>query len=495
METMIKNFRKWIGDDKIATVIVFTISVAALILIVPSPRWAPLGWAALAMVLALGVPWLRKKKEEDLLAVTAAEYDNILTSEQAAGARRYAAKWRRVFFSPSPAKREECEKAATRIYQMCGLTVPSFVWLDSPFQAAVALSILCVNGDEEGIQVVAPMFPAMLNNQVYVPGSGAELTLHRAAMAEVSHEINRMILIRALVTSKLQREMRSSPAGMWNAWSDVYAKLMTQAPELFLDPFAMEQEHGEGVIPQAWMRLYEKRVMKHVPSFFDGIGSMVGRHGAPELLEYEIAYKWRKSELGIKYDQPLGMDEIADAHCTLAKNLGWWIPLGNVVIFTESPVAIRLDMHGRLSAEGGPAVEYRDGWAVHAVEGTLLPAEWGAEAPERWKLDWLLQSGNQAERRLLMAKMDYERLLREEKNARLIHQEADMRLYMIGRWNEDAEYEYYSSNEPIMLLKVGDPSTGAGYVLRVPPDMNTCEQARRWTLHDETGSVKFIKET
>jgi len=495
METMIKNFLNWIGYDKIAAIIVFALCAMALVLIVPSLGWASLGVAA-AVTMVLGVPWLRQMKEEDLLAVTTVDYDNILTHDQAVGARRYAAKWRRVFFSTAPAQREKCQEAATRLYQACGLAAPSFVWLDSPFQAAVALSIICVDSDDEArIQMAAPMFPAMLNDHVYIPGSGEELTMHRAAMAEVSHEIKRMALIRSLVASKLRREMRSSPAGVWAAWGDVYASIKTQAPQLFMGPGAAQPEPGQGDVPQEWMKLYERTIMKNVPSFFDVIGSIAGRHGAPELLEYEIAYKWRKGELGVKYDQPPGSDEIAKANYTLAQNLGWWIPLGNVVIFTEGPTAIRLDTQGRLSAEGAPAMEYRDGWQVHAVEGTLLPAEWGAEAPERWKLDWLLQSGNQAERRLLMEKMDYERLLREEKNASLVHQEGDMRLYMIERRDDDEEYVYYNSKEPIMLLKVSDPSTGADYVLRVPPEMNTCEQARRWTLHDETGSVRFIKET
>ncbi|MBI1784433.1 hypothetical protein HYR69_04750 [Candidatus Sumerlaeota bacterium] len=49
------------------------------------------------------------------------------------------------------------------------------------------------------------------------------------------------------------------------------------------------------------------------------------------------------------------------------------------------------------------------------------------------------------------------------------------------------------SDEPIQLLKVECPSTGAAYILRVPPEMTRCEQARAWTMGDE--EVTFNAES
>jgi hypothetical protein len=51
------------------------------------------------------------------------------------------------------------------------------------------------------------------------------------------------------------------------------------------------------------------------------------------------------------------------------------------------------------------------------------------------------------------------------------------------------------------LLKVICPSTGAAYVLRVPPDIRTCQQARHWTFGLGLDSVRkgtcfdLLKET
>jgi hypothetical protein len=36
--------------------------------------------------------------------------------------------------------------------------------------------------------------------------------------------------------------------------------------------------------------------------------------------------------------------------------------------------------------------------------------------------------------------------------------------------------------EPIMLVKVKDPSTGLIHLLRVPPTMRTCREAITWTF-------------
>jgi len=408
----------------------------------------------------------------------------------------YAGKWEKVFFSTTPADREKCGLAAHDLFQASGLAAPQVVWLDSPFQAVVALAILSVNGasDQYGART-STLFPPRLNGRPYVPGSGRELALHRVAMSHLKGAVEKMRHNRTLVINKLRRDLYADPAGVWDAWGDVYERIMAQAPQLCLTPGEFEMGNEEHSVPLDWMRRYAGSMLGSVGMELEGGAFLMGRHGAPEMLEYEIAYKWRADELGAEYQLPPGFDIIEKASCELSQSCGWWMPLDQVAVLTEPPTAIRTDENGRLHAEGMAAVEYPDGWSVHAVNGTLLHAQWGAEAPERWKLDWILKTNNQEERRALLERMDYDRLLRQEKNAKLVHQDGDMRLYMISQRSEDDSLVFYENLEPVVLLQVTDPSTGAEYVLRVPPEMDNCERARRWTLHDETGTVKFIKET
>jgi len=52
-----------------------------------------------------------------------------------------------------------------------------------------------------------------------------------------------------------------------------------------------------------------------------------------------------------------------------------------------------------------------------------------------------------------------------------------------------------NQDKVIKILKVKDPSTNIYYCLRVPPNMNDCEKARRWTLYDEQSELNLVKET
>ena len=45
-------------------------------------------------------------------------------------------------------------------------------------------------------------------------------------------------------------------------------------------------------------------------------------------------------------------------------------------IITDRPRTLRRDEEHRLHCEGGPALEYRDGFSIYAWHGTRIPAEW-----------------------------------------------------------------------------------------------------------------------
>ena len=494
---MISKIRTIFGDDNIATIIVVVLSVTALILLRPTFGWPTLVVAA-AVFLVLIIQNIMSWPRQDPLAVTAWDLTDFLSREQALIVCRYAAKWRRVFFCATAADRGQVEKSVARLYQVCGVAPPSFVWLDSPFQAAVAMMILAHNQETVGMSQVPARFPVSLGDRLLAPGSGDELTLYRAARAEAGNEIERMVALRTLVVENLRRELLANPAGIWNAWSVVYEKIISQAPTLPNDPGQFPQEQGEeaNAMPRSWMRLYENTLLQIMNRELARDKFAMGRHSAPEMLEYELAYKWLASTLQTRFPLPPGTETIAEAQACLAKNCGWWIPLEKVVILTEGPSATRIDDNGRLHAEGMAAMEYRDGWAIHAREGALLPTRWGPEAPEKWKLDWIWTTSSQEERRALLEHIDYARLLREDKNAELVHQEGEMGLYVIGHGKDEVdEFRYMQGYEPVMLLQQRHSSTGVVDVQRVPPEMSTCEQARQWILRDGKGKLHFLPET
>ena len=60
----------------------------------------------------------------------------------------------------------------------------------------------------------------------------------------------------------------------------------------------------------------------------------------------------------------------------VAKNCGWVWPFAGAAIITDRPATIFFDDEKRLHCASGPAIEYRDGFTVHAWHGVRIPADW-----------------------------------------------------------------------------------------------------------------------
>jgi len=80
---------------------------------------------------------------------------------------------------------------------------------------------------------------------------------------------------------------------------------------------------------------------------------------------------------------------------------------------------------------------------------------------------------NAAVRRLCLEELGYARFLSQMPHT-IIEKDGDCELVMI---------DWLKREEPICLVKVKCPSTGAFYTLRVPPKMKTVKKAVAWTFH------------
>ncbi|GEL17668.1 DUF6745 domain-containing protein [Pseudonocardia asaccharolytica] len=69
-----------------------------------------------------------------------------------------------------------------------------------------------------------------------------------------------------------------------------------------------------------------------------------------------------------------------DALAAAVRAVGWWWPMRDVAVLTDRPTQLHRDERGRLHREGGPAVAYADGWALHYRHGTPHPALTAGEA-------------------------------------------------------------------------------------------------------------------
>lgn len=97
----------------------------------------------------------------------------------------------------------------------------------------------------------------------------------------------------------------------------------------------------------------------------------------------------------------------------------------------------------------------------------------------------VIQCRNAQIRSHLLKKFGYEKLI-EELGAIILHEEGTSQLIHIdlGKYIE-----------AIRLVKVQDSTTDEFYLLRVPPDMKTCNQAIAWTFGLEEDEYDPVQET
>lgn len=152
-----------------------------------------------------------------------------------------------------------------------------------------------------------------------------------------------------------------------------------------------------------------------------------------------------------------------------------WVKTG----MTQGPIPLpRYELH----ADGEVAVDY-PGIPLYFWHNTRIPEKYGAVRSEQWKSEWLLEEDNAELRRILIEGIGYARMV-SDLGGKVLHKDNGNELIRI---DQDIDVE------PIFLLKVICPSTGGMYALRVPPGMETCEQAREWTFGEE--KLSLVRET
>ena len=71
-----------------------------------------------------------------------------------------------------------------------------------------------------------------------------------------------------------------------------------------------------------------------------------------------------------------GLAEKASGLAEVTQICGWVWPFSGAVIITDRPSVIALDGEKRLHCGTGPAIKYRDGFAVYAWHGVRIPDDW-----------------------------------------------------------------------------------------------------------------------
>ncbi|MFJ1546208.1 DUF6745 domain-containing protein [Streptomyces sp. NPDC088246] len=183
-----------------------------------------------------------------------------------------------------------------------------------------------------------------------------------------------------------------------------------------------------------------------------------------------------------------GRGERLDGLAEVARHAGWWWPYERAVVISERPEALHRDEAGRLDRGDGPALAYRDGFALHAWRGMPVPAEFLAEL-NSLTAERIREEENAELRRVMLEFYGYDRYLTES-GAEPVHRDETGVLWRIA----------LDGDEDVVMVEVVNSTpepdgTHRTYWLRVPPGMRTAKEGVAWTFGLQGDAYAPLRQT
>ncbi|WP_444971750.1 DUF6745 domain-containing protein [Streptomyces sp. SAI-25] len=248
------------------------------------------------------------------------------------------------------------------------------------------------------------------------------------------------------------------PAGWSALWSATGAQLWETTA-------ALAERIRSGVVADLAPRPTEEGTVRLVL-----LDAVLGQHDAAWLAAFDG-----------RGDRLTGLAEVA-------RNAGWWWPYERAVVISERPEVLHRDEAGRLDHGEGPALAYRDGFALYAWRGMPVPAAFLAElaslTPQR-----IREEENAELRRVMLEYYGYDRYLTES-GAEPVHRDETGILWRIA----------LDGDEDVVMVEVVNSTpepdgTHRTYWLRVPPGTRTAKDGVAWTFGLEGAAYAPVRQT
>ncbi|MFV5995472.1 DUF6745 domain-containing protein [Streptomyces sp. NPDC056231] len=248
------------------------------------------------------------------------------------------------------------------------------------------------------------------------------------------------------------------PAGWSSLWSATGAQLWETTA-------ALAERIRTGVVSALAASLEDESDVRLVL-----LDAVLGQHDAAWLAAFDG-----------RGDRLVGLAEVA-------RHAGWWWPYERTVVISERPETLHRDEAGRLDRGDGPALSYRDGFALYAWRGMPVPAEFLAElaalTPER-----IREEGNAELRRVMLEFYGYDRYLTES-GAEPVHRDETGVLWRIA----------LDGDEDVVMVEVVNSTpepdgTHRTYWLRVPPSTRTAKDGVAWTFGLDAQAYAPLRQT
>jgi hypothetical protein len=341
-----------------------------------------------------------------------------LDRQQLALLEQVRAQWAALYFATEPVDRAEAEEGVAEAYRQVGLNPPSrMVWVDSPLAGALAVMALLAYADDPShpwwkdkdcgkpidVRLIATQkqVAANVDAEVLSTARGMACRNHQeCAFAAWPHcrfsefqepmEIAPGSLVMGHLTDQLEalcglpRDVERGDDGVSPALPQGVIEGALAAAEPWLGELTWPQVTG-----RVRERIYDTPPYTVRPT--PGGGTVVDGPNpndevAKRLSLTRAAYihgKWRPAllmgqfqaaECGfLDFFSRLGLAGVNDvsALCRGACGCGWLWAYTDFAVLSDRPCVLSVDDWVRLHAEHGPAVAYRDGYAIYAHHGTL----------------------------------------------------------------------------------------------------------------------------
>ena len=362
-----------------------------------------------------------------------------LTEDQKAQFKPWVKKWVNIGLSTEPADFDRAEKAALAAYALCGLESPVVVLhvVGSPYAATIAGAI-------------AWDFLKRIKNLLKNP-VGAQVADN--------------------VWAQVADQVRAQVGDVWaqvadNVWAQVGAQVGAQV--------------ADNVWAQVRAQVWDQVGAQVADNVRAQVGAQVedfGKNAQKGFNNYGVASLWCTLSAFASFFRdichltfPEEVQKRLEINEALVSSVGWTWWHENVLVLSDRPKTLKRDDQGRLHCENGPALEYRDGWALHYWHGVSIPKEWvcGEKPSAKDAISW-----PQIEQRRAACELVGWANIIEELEARIIDTDDDPE---VGILMECAIPD--AGNQRFLKVVCG---TGRSFVLPVPPSCETALEGNLWT--------------
>jgi hypothetical protein len=412
-----------------------------------------------------------------------------LTTAQRDQMAPWARKWIEIGLSCEPADRPVAEAAYRACYRHAKLDpdVP-IVWVQSPLVGAFAASI--ADAMLRGGAVYGAVGSAV-DGAVYGAVGGAVGDAVRSAVDNaVDNAVGSAVYgavggavgdaVRSAVDNAVDNAVRSAVYGaVGSAVDGAVGSAVDGAVGRAVDNAVRSAVYGAvdnavygavgGAVGDAVGNAVPEKILWH---YWIG-GALWPAWAAYESFFREVCYLKLPDDLSNR-----GRD-----YAAAAQSSGYWWPNKRFIIACDRPQFIKRDDAGRLHAENGNAIQWRDGWGIASWHGVTVPVEWlGPKSiltPQS-----ALAEPNMEKRRAACEIVGWERIL-GELHATVIDADEDP---LIGTLVEVDLPDV--GRERFLRVTCG---TGRKFALAVPPDMPTALAANAWTFDLDGDTLRKLE--